>query len=62
MNSLNHLKVLSEAYRNIAQAPTQTNVKGDILSDLEQMIQQEMLDIRYPKLTTESNLPDPITF
>jgi len=46
--SHHHLKLLSEAYRNIALAPTNNAIKTDILADLEMMIAKEVQEIRYP--------------
>jgi hypothetical protein len=46
------LKLLSEAYRNVAQAPTQTYIKGTILDDLERMIEEEIKNIK--------KLPEPV--
>ena len=58
--STHTLKLLSEAYRNIAQAPTQTYVKGGILDLLEGMIQEEIDKIKHP--TKATNLSDEIPF
>jgi hypothetical protein len=55
--SYNTLKLMSEVYRNVAQAPTQTNLKGQILTDLEEMMAKEITEIKYPVRTQEPIKP-----